>query len=100
MAKSIRIMLAIAAWYDYEIWQMDVKTAFLNGFVEEEIYMDQPEGFTSVGEEQKGYDFIKNDFDSCVYKKVSGSSVAFLVLYVNDILLIGNDVKMLDDTKA
>ncbi|KAL0355508.1 UNVERIFIED_CONTAM: Retrovirus-related Pol polyprotein from transposon RE2 [Sesamum radiatum] len=49
MAKSIRIMLAIAAWYDYEIWQMDVKTAFLNGFVEEEIYMDQPEGFTSVG---------------------------------------------------
>ncbi|KAL0463047.1 UNVERIFIED_CONTAM: Retrovirus-related Pol polyprotein from transposon RE2 [Sesamum latifolium] len=127
MAKSIRIMLAIAAWYDYEIWQMDVKTTFLNGFVEKEIYMDQPEGFTSVGEEQKvchlqrsiyglkqasrswnihfdevirGYDFIKNDFDPCVYKKVSGSSVAFLVLYVDDILLIGNDVKMLGDTKA
>ncbi|KAL0457787.1 UNVERIFIED_CONTAM: hypothetical protein Slati_0405900 [Sesamum latifolium] len=39
MAKSIRILLAIAAWYDYEIWQMDVKTAFLNGFVEEEIFM-------------------------------------------------------------
>ncbi|KAL0445401.1 UNVERIFIED_CONTAM: hypothetical protein Slati_2262800 [Sesamum latifolium] len=94
MAKSIRIMLTIAAWYDYEIWQMDVKTAFLNGFVEEEIYMDQPEGFTSVGEEQK------NDFDPCVYKKVSGSSVAFLVLYVDDILLIGNYVKMLGDTKA
>ncbi|KAL0416669.1 UNVERIFIED_CONTAM: Retrovirus-related Pol polyprotein from transposon TNT 1-94 [Sesamum latifolium] len=53
MAKSIRILLAIAAWYDYEIWQMDVKTAFLNGFVEEEIFMDQPEGFTTVGEEQK-----------------------------------------------
>ncbi|KAL0296018.1 UNVERIFIED_CONTAM: Retrovirus-related Pol polyprotein from transposon TNT 1-94 [Sesamum radiatum] len=46
-------MLAIAAWYDYEIWQMDVKMAFLNGFVEEEIYMDQSEGFTVVGEEQK-----------------------------------------------
>ncbi|KAL0439510.1 UNVERIFIED_CONTAM: hypothetical protein Slati_2434000 [Sesamum latifolium] len=41
LAKSIRILLAIAAWYDYEIWQMDVKTAFLNGFVEEEIFMDQ-----------------------------------------------------------
>ncbi|KAL0433589.1 UNVERIFIED_CONTAM: Retrovirus-related Pol polyprotein from transposon TNT 1-94 [Sesamum latifolium] len=95
MAKSIRILLAIAAWYDYEIWQMDVKTAFLNGFVEEEIFMDQPEGFTTVGEEQKvcrlqrsiyglkqasrswntrfdevirGYDFIKNDYDPCVYK--------------------------------
>ncbi|KAL0287993.1 UNVERIFIED_CONTAM: hypothetical protein Scaly_2749100 [Sesamum calycinum] len=49
MAKSIRVLLAIAVWYDYEIWQIDVKTAFLNGFVEEQIFMDQPEGFTSVG---------------------------------------------------
>ena len=38
-------MLAIAAFYDYEIWQMDVKTTFLNGFLEEELYMMQPEGF-------------------------------------------------------
>ena len=38
-------MLAIAAFYDYEIWQMDVNTAFLNGFLEEELYMMQPEGF-------------------------------------------------------
>ena len=41
--KSVRIMLAIAAFYDYEIWQMDVKTAFLNGFLKEELYMMQPE---------------------------------------------------------
>ncbi|KAL0367056.1 UNVERIFIED_CONTAM: Retrovirus-related Pol polyprotein from transposon TNT 1-94 [Sesamum radiatum] len=59
MAKSIQIRLAIAAWYDYEIWQMDVKTAFLNGFVEKEIFMDQPEGFTAVGEEQKMLGDIK-----------------------------------------
>ena len=38
-------MLAIAAYYDYEIWQMDVKIAFLNGFLEEELYMMQLEGF-------------------------------------------------------
>ena len=38
-------MLAIAAFYDYEIWQMDVNTAFLNGFLKEELYMMQPEGF-------------------------------------------------------
>ncbi|KAL0405550.1 UNVERIFIED_CONTAM: Retrovirus-related Pol polyprotein from transposon RE2 [Sesamum latifolium] len=122
MAKSIRILLAIAAWYDYEIWQMDVKTVFLNDFVEEEIYMDQREGFTTVGEEQKvcrlqrsiydlkqasrswnahfdevirGYDFIKNECDPCIYKKISGRSVAYLVLYVDDILLIGNDVNVL-----
>ena len=43
--KSVRIMLAIAAYYDYEIWQMDVKTAFLNGHLKEELYMMQPEGF-------------------------------------------------------
>ena len=42
MLKSVRIMLAIAAFYDYEICQMDVKTAFLNGFLEEELYMMQP----------------------------------------------------------
>src|SRR4051794_30822599 len=45
MIKSIRILLAIDAYHDYEIWQMDVKTAFLNGNIEEELYMMQPEGF-------------------------------------------------------
>ncbi len=47
MLKSIRILLAIAVYYDYEIWQMDVKTAFLNGYVEENILMEQPRGFES-----------------------------------------------------
>ena len=45
MLKSIRILLAIAAFHDYEIWQMDVKTAFLNGKLLEDVYMTQPEGF-------------------------------------------------------
>ena len=45
MLKSIRIMLAIATFY--EIWQMDVKTAFLNGFFKEELYTMQPEGFVN-----------------------------------------------------
>ena len=40
------------------------------------------------------YGFIKNKDELCVYKKVSGSELTFLVLYVNDILLIGNDVGM------
>ncbi|KAJ9558313.1 hypothetical protein OSB04_012927 [Centaurea solstitialis] len=43
--KSIRILLAIIAFHDYEIWQMDVKTAFLNGKLDEDVYMAQPEGF-------------------------------------------------------
>ena len=45
MIKSIRILLSITAHMDYEIWQMDVKTAFLNGSLEETIYMVQPERF-------------------------------------------------------
>ena len=45
MLMSVQIMLAIVAFYDYEIWQTDVKTAFLNGFLEEELYMMQPESF-------------------------------------------------------
>ncbi len=40
MLKFIRILLAIAAYYDYEIWQMDVKTAFLNGYMEENIFIE------------------------------------------------------------
>ncbi|KAL0445478.1 UNVERIFIED_CONTAM: hypothetical protein Slati_1675700 [Sesamum latifolium] len=103
MAKSIRILFAIAAWYDYEIWQLDMKMVFLNDFIEEEIYMDQSEGFTSIGEKLEviwGYDFIYNEFDPCVYKKISRSTVAYLVIYVDDILLIENDVKMLGDFKA
>ena len=47
MLKSIRILLAIAAHYDYEVWQMDVKTAFLNGYIEENIFMEQPKGIES-----------------------------------------------------
>ena len=46
--RSIRIILAIVAHYDYEIWQMDVKTAFLNGYLEEDEYMIQPEGFEDL----------------------------------------------------
>ncbi|GJR29927.1 retrotransposon protein, putative, ty1-copia subclass [Tanacetum coccineum] len=43
----IRILIAIAAFFDYEIWQIDVKTTFLNGHLHEEVYMEQPKGFVS-----------------------------------------------------
>ena len=44
----------------------------------------------------KGYSFIQTYGEACIYKKVSGSSVAFLILYVDDIFLIGNDIEFLD----
>ncbi|GKE08590.1 retrotransposon protein, putative, ty1-copia subclass, partial [Tanacetum coccineum] len=46
--KSIRIMLAIAAFHDYQIWQMDVKIAFLNGKLTEDVFIAQPEGFENA----------------------------------------------------
>ncbi|KAK1698800.1 hypothetical protein QYE76_015497, partial [Lolium multiflorum] len=125
--KSVRILLAIAAFFDYEIWQMDVKTAFLNGDIEEELYMVQPKGFVDpknadkvcklqrsiYGLKQasrswnlrfdrviKDFGFIRTHGEACIYKKVSGSSVAFLILYVDDILLIGNDIELLSSIKG
>ena len=48
----------------------------------------------------KAYSIIQTCGEACIYKKVSGSSVAFLILYVDDILLIGNDIKILDSIKG
>ena len=50
MLKSIRIILAIVAYMDYKIWKIDVKITFLNGELEKEVYMIQPEDFTSTDE--------------------------------------------------
>ncbi|KAL0412857.1 UNVERIFIED_CONTAM: Retrovirus-related Pol polyprotein from transposon TNT 1-94 [Sesamum radiatum] len=57
---SIRVLIAIAALYDLEIHQMDVKTAFLNGELDEEIYMEQPEGFVVPGQEKKVCRLVKS----------------------------------------
>nr|GEU83619.1 putative zinc finger, CCHC-type [Tanacetum cinerariifolium] len=51
--RAIRIFISIAAFYDYEIWQIDVKTAFLNGYHHEDIYMIQPEGFVDPNHPKK-----------------------------------------------
>ena len=48
----------------------------------------------------KAYGFIQTCGEVCIYKKVSGSSVAFLIVYVDDILLIGNDIEFLDSIKG
>ncbi|KAK8663809.1 hypothetical protein V6N13_083614 [Hibiscus sabdariffa] len=101
MFKSIRILLAVAAFHDYEIWQMDVKTAFLNGKLEEDVYMTQPEGFVTPENARKfEFGFIRNEDEPCVYKKFSGSIVSFLILYVDDILIIGNDIPTLQSIKT
>jgi hypothetical protein len=55
MLKFVRILLAIATYFDYEIWKMDVKTTFLNGNLTEDVYMTQPEGFVDPKHAEKIY---------------------------------------------
>nr|GFB50015.1 hypothetical protein [Tanacetum cinerariifolium] len=123
----MEILIAIAAYYDYEIWQMDVKTAFLNEYLIEDIYIEQPEGFVNPKypnrvcklkrsiygikkasrqwnkrfvDEIKKFGFTQNRDEPCVYLKVIGSNITFLILYVDDILIMGNKIPMLQDVKS
>ncbi|KAL0298185.1 UNVERIFIED_CONTAM: Retrovirus-related Pol polyprotein from transposon TNT 1-94 [Sesamum angustifolium] len=117
---SVRLILAIVAHLDLELFQMDVKTTFLNGELDEEIYMDQPEGFQEMGLKRKvcrlkrsiyglkikqwyyrfhraitsiGFTMIEEDH--CVYVKRSVKNFLILSLYVDDILLAGNNMEMI-----
>ncbi|KAG8489197.1 hypothetical protein CXB51_017253 [Gossypium anomalum] len=123
---SFRIIMALIAHFDLELHQMDVKTAFLNGDIEETIYMVQLKNFESkdsmnmvckltksiYGLKQASrqwyhkfhqiiisFGFEINIIDDCVYQKFNGSKYIFLVLYVDDILLATNDIGLLHETK-
>jgi hypothetical protein len=56
---SFRIIIALVAYYDIELYQMDVKTAFLNGDLYKNVYMAQPKGFVIKGKENLGCHLTK-----------------------------------------
>ena len=118
--------MALVAHYNLELHQMDVKTTFLNGDLNERVYMAQPKGFVIKGKENWGcrliksiyglkqgsrqwylkfdqtirkFGFEENREDNCIYAKFKNGKFIFLILYVDDILLASSDMDLLLDTK-
>jgi hypothetical protein len=123
---SLRIIMALVAHYDLELHQIDVKMAFLNGDLLENVYMAQPKGFTVKGKEHlrchlkkfiyglkqaskqwylkfnetiRKFGFKENEEDNCIYAKFRNGKFVFLILYMDDILLASSDISLLLETK-
>jgi len=121
--NTIRVLLSLAAKEDLDIDQMDAVTAFLQGDLEEEIYMLQPEGFRNsnkvchlkkslYGLKQasrvwnKKLDSSLKDFglkqsrvDPCVYSQSSSKGILIVAIYVDDLLIFSNDQNLKSSLK-
>ena len=124
--NSIKMVLAIAALRILEVHQIDVNIAFLNGELDDEIYMEQPKGFSTLGQERKVCKLVKslyglkqsqkewdgkfdnvmisqgfkiNECDNYVYVKDREHGYVIVCLYINDMLIFGSDDKMIISTK-
>ena len=125
---SVRLLMQIAAQYDMQLHQMDVKTAYLHAPIDCEIYMEQPEGFeiTSHTEEklvwrlrkslyglkQSGrmwnsllheqlleMGFEQNAVDHCLYMKCIQGDKMFVLVWVDDLIVAGKNEDLLNDVK-
>lgn len=123
---TIRMLLSLSAQEGWKIFQLDVKSAFLNGLLQEEIYVEQPEGFRVPGHEEKvlllqkalyglkqaprawysridehllSLGFTKSLSESTLYVKRVGSDIVIISLYVDDLLVTGNNAIQIEDFK-
>lgn len=123
-SESVRLLLSMAGVLDLEVYQYDFKTAFLNGKLEEEIYMRPPPGLEIGGrvlklkkslyglkqaariwnqafhESLTLRGFEQNSFDPCVYSFERNGAVIHLVVHVDDLLAITNSGNVLDKLMA
>nr|GEV92867.1 retrovirus-related Pol polyprotein from transposon TNT 1-94 [Tanacetum cinerariifolium] len=124
--ETIRIIIAIASQHKWKIHQMDVKSAFLNRLLEEEVYVEQPKGYVSKGQERKllrlkkalyglkqaprawntkiDKYFQEHGFKKCIseyalYVKFENKSILLACLYVDDLIFTGNSQSMIDELK-
>lgn len=125
---TVRVVLALAAQLHLPVYQFDVKSAFLNGDLEEEVYVSQPQGFMITGNENKVYKlrkalyglkqaprawyskidsffqgsgFRRSDNEPTLYLKKQGTDEFLLVcLYVDDMIYIGSSKSLVNDFKS
>ena len=125
--ETIRLVISLAALNDWKIHQMDVKSAFLNGFLDEEVYVEQPLGYVVKGQGDKVLKLKKalyglkqaprawnsrldkyfqaNNFTKCphehaLYAKVNDNGdILYACLYVDDLIFTGNCPRMFEDFK-
>ena len=124
---SIRYILSTVVHFNMELQQMDVKTAFLHGLLDEKIYMDQLEGFVDMKNPQKvcllkrslyglkqsprqwnrrfddfvrAQGYTRSEYDQCVYFKKNNEGVyVYMLLYVDEILIASVDKAQVDRLK-
>ncbi|THH12524.1 hypothetical protein EW146_g7607 [Bondarzewia mesenterica] len=122
---TLRTILALAAEMDLEVHQLDVKTAYLNGILKEEIYLEPPEGFKPTngtvwklnrslyGLKQAGrvwYQRMRSEFetlgfnvcdsDPCMFFKRNGESLTVIAVYVDDMVVASTSLEDLQEAKS
>lgn len=125
--ETIRLLLALAAKNSWEVHHLDVKTAFLNGDLNEEVYVTQLEGFVKKGQEKRVYrllkalyrlrqaprawhsklnktledlGFVRCPYEHDVYVKREGTESLIVGVYVDDLLIIGTNLSLIKDFKV
>ena len=125
--ETLKTMLSIAAQNEWKVYQMYVKSTFLNGVLKEEVYIEQPLGYEKKGQEHKvcrlkkalyglkqeprvwysridSY-LLENGFEKCegeptLYIKEKDGKILIVVLYVDDVIFTGNDDYFIENFKT
>ncbi|GKE20579.1 retrovirus-related pol polyprotein from transposon TNT 1-94, partial [Tanacetum coccineum] len=91
---AIRIFLAYAAHMNMVVYQMDVKTTFLNGILREEVYVSQPDGF--LDQDNPNHEFSKGTVDPTLFIRRQGKYLLLVQIYVDDIIFVSTTPELCD----